>query len=345
MTEMATTVRHRGSVFVRLGIAGLIMPAMFCLVVLVALAVIFLLSRPPLLVGFWVSYALIGLAAAAVLVSAVTALVAARVVHPAGPVGATAPLAALAPLAEPAPDRALTRRERGFRMTSVAVLILSLVTTALAVLAPFPTPCPTGGFSDTFRGSYDTCWTFVHPQGGSITARLDGVRIVGAPHGDLYTWNTGATRLLQPLTLDRYALETALTLDEPAYHDYQGAGLLIWQDAKNFIRFERGDFGSKASEGIGLGFMEAGTYTRVVDTFGLPSQAQEVSLRLERDGDIYTAWWREGTDGAWRPVGSAKIHLTHASVGLAVAVGPSVAQTPIAATFHSFTILTDVSSG
>ena len=96
--------------------------------------------------------------------------------------------------------------------------------------------------------------------------------------------------------------------------DYQGAGLLIWQDEENFVRLER-CFGGIGGKGSGICFLKiAGGEIDLGrrHAAGRDDAPRRVELRLQRAGKRVSAWWRDAsgaTVGAWQSVGSSEIDL------------------------------------
>jgi hypothetical protein len=96
------------------------------------------------------------------------------------------------------------------------------------------------GFSDQFNStSLSPGWTWVDPLGDSsysLTANPGHLRLYTPDGGhDLYM-NLDAPRMMQTITGD-FTISTKVTID-PQFN-YQGAGLLLWQDANNYVRIER----------------------------------------------------------------------------------------------------------
>lgn len=134
---------------------------------------------------------------------------------------------------------------------------------------------------------------------------VGGVWWMRSPGGgahDLHT-TTNAPRLVQWVCGD-FAVETDLTLARTG--SYQGAGLLVWQDASNFLRWEVNDSGA-----LRAFRMRGGVWT---DMGNLTYLGAHVRLRLQRVGQRldYLAL----VQGVWTYYGS--LDLT----GGAVQVGP-----------------------
>ena len=86
--------------------------------------------------------------------------------------------------------------------------------------------------------------------------------------------------------------------------NYQGAGLLIYKDEKNYIRFERayGGIGG-GGEGIRIDVRAADEYKPIVTPAEIQTEAEEVELKIVRAGRVFTAYWRLNEEAEWREAG------------------------------------------
>jgi len=180
----------------------------------------------------------------------------------------------------------------------------------------------TGGgiVSDDFQGSVlDTgLWTFVDPVGDGDYA-LDGAGtsdarlLLSVPAGtdhDVWTAGNRAVRVMQPSPNEDFEIE--VKFESQPSQKYQMQGLLIEQDASNFLRV---DF---VSDGTSLYLFAAGFVDGVPTTY----RNQKIQpggvlyLRLSREGDTWTP--RYSNDGTnWWTVGGRFSHtLTVSSVGV-----------------------------
>lgn len=155
------------------------------------------------------------------------------------------------------------RRQVMVALTGLVILaavisgVFAQIPSLIAVFRGLPRPVPTAssptptspascssGFSDNFtQFSYDKRWQWI-PGGDSTVTTAQGSLSISAPvDQDLYQGNTSAPKLLQPIK-GNFTVETLV--DFTPSHSYQGAGILLWQDSKNFIRLEHGygDFGA-----------------------------------------------------------------------------------------------------
>ena len=86
--------------------------------------------------------------------------------------------------------------------------------------------------------------------------------------------------------------------------NYQGAGLLIYSDEANYLRFERsyGGPGGGAS-GIRLDVNRKGSFEPLVAPGEIQTDVGEVEMRIVRAGNVFSAYWREDENGEWRAAG------------------------------------------
>lgn len=187
-------------------------------------------------------------------------------------------------------------------------------------------------FTGAFSGGIDARWQTTIPEGSNI--EVDGqnqlVLSTSSTGHDLYPGNYTAPRILQEMD-GNFTIMTHV-LFQPAA-TYEGAGLLIWQDETNFIRLERaaGD-----TQGIEFDVDQQGNYNRISLTSRAPTTSSEVNLRLTRQGDQFTAAWREAGDAGWNEIGETNLHLTDLMVGLHLVNASPVAN--ITAGFTDFTV-------
>lgn len=195
------------------------------------------------------------------------------------------------------------------------------------------------GFSDDFTTSYDKRWQWMS-EGDATIQVTNGALAITTPVGhDLYVGKTNAPKLLQSLP-EKLMMETYLKF--APIHTYQGAGLLIWQDEKNFVRLERGygDVGAIIFEKEINGSHEKMSGPFSGDGKPIPTTADQVILRLQRDGNQVNAWWQDvAAKTSWQVVGSTTFTFSaSAQIGLAVVnqpqgSGTDPGSTPITAYF------------
>jgi regulation of enolase protein 1 (concanavalin A-like superfamily) len=193
-----------------------------------------------------------------------------------------------------------------------------------------------GAFSDEFKGSLHSGWSWIDPGGNStydLTAQ--GLRISDSTNNDdlypSYT-NANAPRLLQPIS-GNFTVDTLVEFN-PIYF-YQGAGILIWQDDSNFLRFERAFWGNRS----GIFFakrVNGGGLPDISPLVEHPTTASVVELRLQKNGDHFTSSWREPGKN-WQIDGETDFHFDYMMVGLdLVAVAAAPGATPPTTAYYSY---------
>jgi tetratricopeptide (TPR) repeat protein len=221
---------------------------------------------------------------------------------------------------------------------------------ALALLEPAATDgAPIPRFATAPVGRSVAWGVFVDEDGQSrIEATGDRVEIT-APAGayDLSPeiGNTNAPRLMRAVEGDFVALVTVSKAPQPApIHGsanrvpFNGAGLLLWLDAKNFVRLE---FATSTTTGGGANRYALFELRRNgVAVGGLPRPRTHLddaaaSLKLERHARTLVASVRQG-EGEWTPVGHLEMDLPpEVYLGIAAV---NTTQAPFAAAFEDFTV-------
>lgn len=191
-------------------------------------------------------------------------------------------------------------------------------------------------FRDGFpRRGIDSEWSWIDPDEDVLhttTARQGYLRLStdSANGNNLAPGLMGAPRLLRPLSGDSFKISTQLEITP--IHDYQGAGLLIWQDEENFIRLERG-----------LGLNGQGVYFAKNDNDGFTYQfaateATMLRLRLQRLGRIVIAWMKDDQAG-WKVVGAVNT-LPSDDLQVGIIMVADFYSPPTTADFDYFAITT-----
>jgi len=216
-----------------------------------------------------------------------------------------------------------------FALASILVACGETVTVFIQAPTPTPNECLKTAYFDGFQGPVDPQWSLIDPGGDATYSvfNLGKYFTITAPAGnDLYPGNTRAPRLLRPLSGD-FTVETLVAFD-PAPPGYKGAGILIWQDENNFLRLERG-YNSRS--GIEFDKNANGVYSRPMESAQVPTTSRVVGLRLKRQGDHFTAYWRDvPSGGGWLLVGNADLRLAGVKAGLIVVNAPSNNATAVA---------------
>ena len=86
--------------------------------------------------------------------------------------------------------------------------------------------------------------------------------------------------------------------------NYQGAGLLVYYDPENYLRFDRSYGGvGGGGGGIRLDANRNGSFQPVVAPGEIQTEVPEVELKIVRSGNTFSAFWREDDNGEWRSAG------------------------------------------
>jgi len=207
----------------------------------------------------------------------------------------------------------------------VSILILSsvgifaLLTQHRQKNATTPTVVPSercgGVVSDEFNGTMNARWQWINPSGNATHEVVSQGRLhIAAPtNNDLYpASNYNAPRLLQPIS-GNFTVETSIEFNPNFF--YQGAGILIWQDEGNFLRFERA---YATNQGLSFMKVEKGTLSDISPLTYHLTAITRIELRIQRDGNYLTTFWRiPGQE--WQPDGITVLHFDNAMVGLVLA--------------------------
>ncbi|MCI0475625.1 MAG: DUF1349 domain-containing protein, partial [Anaerolineales bacterium] len=150
-----------------------------------------------------------------------------------------------------------------------------------------------------------------------LKARAGFLRVTASVGNDLTPWTNFDAPLLLQSADGNWIAETALEFAPT--QEYQGAGIVAYQDDDNLVRLERGYGGVGGGEsGIVFAVIRNGEFEAIVSPAQIATNAKKVELRLERNGNRFTAWWRE-PGKVWQSVGSAEVKMPSAlQVGLAV---------------------------
>lgn len=129
-----------------------------------------------------------------------------------------------------------------------------------------------------------------------------GVLRVTVPTGkDLYGDLRNAPRYVKPIKGD-FQIETRVKF--LPRENYQGAGLLIFKDDNNFIRFERayGGIGG-GGDGIRIDVQKGTEFTPIVTPNEIQTDLAEIEMKIVRTRRLFIAYWREDEETEWREAG------------------------------------------
>ena len=157
----------------------------------------------------------------------------------------------------------------------------------------------------TYSKDWPVGWLWIDPDEKNVPTPHDTkMRVLRfrIPSGkDLAGDRRNAPRYVKAITGD-FQIETRVKLLPK--ENYQGAGLLIYVDDNNYMRFERayGGFGGGA-EGIRLDVRSLNEYRSLVTPREIQTDAGETELRIIRDGQVFTAYWRADKNAEWLKAG------------------------------------------
>ena len=206
-------------------------------------------------------------------------------------------------------------------------------TLTIPTVSPTITPDP-NFLRDDFNGVLDPGWSWVRedPQNWSLTAFPGSLQINVA--GGYVVAQTNPNLLLRPAPNGNFQIETQLTF-RPT-RNYQFAGLIIYENNRNFIQAGRSFCASTGCVGVGL-YMNPYINGKIVNPdFGQPyGDIDPLSLRLSRTEHRYT--FEASTDGkVWFLIGSHTSEMNPLQIGLIT--GQRVRGQNLPATFEYFVV-------
>ena len=157
----------------------------------------------------------------------------------------------------------------------------------------------------TYSKEWPVGWQWIDPDEKYDPTPHDvktGVLRVTVPtQKDLYGENRTAPRYMKAISGD-FQIETRVKFLPK--ENYQGAGLLIYKDDTNYIRFERAYGGvGGGGEGIRIDVRTGDEYKPLVTPDMIQTDAEEVELKIVRSGRVFTAYWRIDEESEWREAG------------------------------------------
>ncbi len=165
--------------------------------------------------------------------------------------------------------------------------------------------------------------TATDPAGDCKFAVNDETLMITIPgtHHDLNPGTAFGNNMLAPRvlneTIDHFTLDVTVDpLEHPkpatssssgeTKHSYVGAGLLVWKDEKNFVRFERAVNGDSKNVFIQLEVFING---EVIYSRGAACNDEPVQLRIVRKGRTFT-FFRSDDGKDWKRVALVQVPLT-----------------------------------
>jgi regulation of enolase protein 1 (concanavalin A-like superfamily) len=172
---------------------------------------------------------------------------------------------------------------------------------------------PGGLFSDDFNtDAVRAGWSLEGPAGtaGVTRAGIEASLEIAVPDGDYDAWQTNrATRLMQDAADEDFVVE-AKFLSRPS-EKYQIQGILIEQDADNWLRFDTVHDGQDLR--VFAGITQGGSSAPAINDTVSPGAADY--LRVERAGDLWTLS-HSGDGETWQVAGSFTQSLAVTQAGL-----------------------------
>jgi hypothetical protein len=175
--------------------------------------------------------------------------------------------------------------------------------------------CPAGvPLSDNFDSSTlnTALWSFVNPAGDGVLTMNGTAATINVPQGskhDPWTSGNSAIRLLQQIANSDFQVEVRFQSDVEIGN--QEEGILVQQDATDFLRFD------VTSNGSGVRIFAAGIKGTAVTTFvnaAINVTQAPIWLRLQRTGNSWVGKWSK--DGVnYSTAASFSFTLSVASIG------------------------------
>ena len=240
------------------------------------------------------------------------------------------------------------------KITSHKLIIVLLA----AVLLVAATPCISnaqGLQSDAFDGSGQALQPFWHVQNtfwhnqpgntGSYTLNNGNLVVEGAFYQNI--WDADYSRRFYQVTnQEQFSVETSLIFDHQDVCSI--AGLIIksptqneWVVLKLWGQGAEGQFGWSAHtahlqfQRRELGIVDVSDSVRAAGNIA-------TTMRLNRDGDTYTAWYKPDAQGEWVYVAETTVALRGAiEVGIFVGICQDEAPGGLTVTFNNFRVTTD----
>lgn len=194
-----------------------------------------------------------------------------------------------------------------FACTSPPALKKVSISTSVTPIPPEPIRVekPVNVSFSTYSKDWPEGWQWIDPDEKENPTphdvKLGVLRIRIPKNKDLIGENRTAPRYLKAIAGD-FQIETRVKFLPK--ENYQGAGLLIYQNENNYLRFERayGGLGG-GGEGIRLDVRTDKGYTPITTPNEIQYDAETVDLRIVRSGQLITAYWRLNEDAEWREAG------------------------------------------
>lgn len=173
-------------------------------------------------------------------------------------------------------------------------------------------PIPAGATVDQFdKASLGADWSVVNsdPSQWSLSERPGHLRIHSLKGDTWQAANDAKNVFLQDIPSGDFHL--VAKFDAPVASDYQGAGLLAWQDTDNYVRAGLSHVGFAGGPVIENGREVKAAYT---STFTARAGSTAETLKLSRVGNVFTTSYWNGSD--WVQAAQVTADLDVQKVGL-----------------------------
>ncbi len=212
-------------------------------------------------------------------------------------------------------SRRTPRRFDVIAASAVLTLFASLLAGAIPATATAPPEVfPAGAWVDEFdTATLGSAWTIRNedPTGWSLAA-TPGALTIDSQRGDTYQSDNSARNIFMvDVPAGDFTAVTSFTA--PVTKDFQGAGLIAWQDMDNYVRagLAHVSFAAGGPTVIENGLEKAAVYG---STFTARPSSTSETLKLERTGDVIVTSYREG--GAWVEAARVTTPFPTTQVGL-----------------------------
>jgi regulation of enolase protein 1 (concanavalin A-like superfamily) len=198
---------------------------------------------------------------------------------------------------------AATATQSGVQTTSVSVPVT--IQNAAPVVNTTPVPVTSAGLNTAL-------WTVVNPAGGS--ASTNGSQLLlnvpaGSNHDPAFGGVNNSVRVVQKTGNANFTIE--VKFDSIPKQQYQFEGVLVNQDASNYLRFQFGSSGSVMVANADI--ISAGTGTGAISA-NISATTASLWMRVQRAGNTWTQSW-SGDGKTYNTVGSFTQTLNVSSVG------------------------------
>ncbi|MEP6788287.1 MAG: DUF1349 domain-containing protein [Acidobacteriota bacterium] len=183
-----------------------------------------------------------------------------------------------------------------------------------ATPTPTPAPVPPGAVKvekpvnvsfSTYSKDWPVAWQWIDPDEKHAPTphdvKKEVLRVRVPTKKDLSSHLKNAPRYLKAITGD-FEIETGVKIFPK--ENFQGAGLLIYSDDNNYLRFLRAYGGpGGGGEGILLDTRKGTEFAPIATTASIATESESVDLKVVRMGKVFTAYWRENENAEWRLAG------------------------------------------